>query len=82
MHFTKRQALRAQPARKAAKDAVAKDATLTAGTLAGFTRLTEGEIAAFTNACEREFAGRGFEEPVFYDFVPAAGAELATGIGE
>jgi hypothetical protein len=23
------------------------------------------------------FAGRGFEEPEFYEFVPAAGAELA-----
>ena len=42
----------------------------------------EGETAAFTNACEQVFAGRGFEEPAFYEFVPAAGAELATGIGE
>jgi galactokinase len=42
----------------------------------------EGETAAFTNSCERAFAGRGFEEPAFYEFVPAAGAEVATGIGE
>jgi len=42
----------------------------------------EGEAAAFTNACERAFAERGFEEPAFYEFVPAAGAELAAGIGK
>jgi galactokinase len=37
----------------------------------------EVETAALTKACEREFAGREFEEPAFYEFVPAAGAELA-----
>jgi galactokinase len=37
----------------------------------------EGETADLTKACERAFAGRGFEEPAFYEFVPAAGAELA-----
>jgi galactokinase len=36
----------------------------------------EGETAALTQACEQAFAGRGFEEPAFYEFVPAAGAEL------
>ena len=42
----------------------------------------EDETAALTNACEQAFARTGFEEPAFYEFVPAAGAEIATGIGE
>jgi len=37
----------------------------------------EGETAALTNACEQAFAERSFEEPAFYEFLPAAGAELA-----
>ncbi len=37
----------------------------------------EGETDVFTGACEQAFAERGFEEPAFYEFVPAAGAELA-----
>jgi galactokinase len=37
----------------------------------------EGETAALAEACEQTFAGREFEEPAFYEFVPAAGAELA-----
>jgi galactokinase len=37
----------------------------------------EDETAAFTNACEQAFAKSGFEEPAFYEFVPAAGAEIA-----
>ena len=36
-----------------------------------------GKVGAITKACEQAFAGRGFEEPEFYEFVPAAGAELA-----
>ncbi len=42
----------------------------------------EDETAALTRACEQAFARNGFEEPAFYEFVPAAGAEIATGIGE
>ena len=42
----------------------------------------EDETAALTRACEQAFARNGFEEPAFYEFVPAAGAEVATGIGE
>jgi galactokinase len=42
----------------------------------------EDETAAFTNACEQAFDKSDFEEPVFYEFVPAAGAEIATGSGE
>jgi galactokinase len=37
----------------------------------------EGETDTFTNACERAFVRNGFEEPRFYEFVPAAGAEIA-----
>jgi galactokinase len=29
-------------------------------------------------ACKQNFAEADFEEPAFYEFVPAAGAELAT----
>jgi galactokinase len=42
----------------------------------------EDKTGAFTNACEQAFAESEFEEPAFYEFVPAAGAEIATGIGE
>jgi galactokinase len=42
----------------------------------------EYETAALQNACEQAFAERGFEEPAFYEFVPAAGAEIASGSGE
>jgi galactokinase len=37
----------------------------------------EDETAALTKACEQAFAEREFEEPAFYEFIPAAGAELA-----
>ena len=37
--------------------------------------VSEGKTAALAQACEQAFAGRGFEEPAFYEFVPAAGAE-------
>jgi galactokinase len=40
------------------------------------------ETAALTNACEQAFASSQFEEPAFYEFVPAAGAEIASGSGE
>jgi galactokinase len=36
-----------------------------------------GETARLAAECRRLFAERGFEEPEFYEFVPAAGAELA-----
>jgi galactokinase len=38
----------------------------------------KGETAEFTDACEQAFAECGFEEPEFYEFVPAAGAEVAN----
>jgi galactokinase len=68
---------------EAAEQHGARGARLTGAGFGGcaIALVPEGETVAFTNACEREFAGRGFEEPAFYEFVPAAGAELATGIG-
>jgi galactokinase len=36
----------------------------------------DGETGALTQKVLREFAERGFEEPAFYEFVPAAGAEV------
>jgi galactokinase len=41
----------------------------------------EGETEALTREVLREFAEHGFEEPVFYEFVPAAGAEIVTSPG-
>ena len=38
----------------------------------------ESETEKLTDACKRAFAEREFAEPAFYNFVPAAGAELAT----
>jgi galactokinase len=69
---------------EAAEQHGARGARLTGAGFGGcaIALVPEGETVAFTNACEREFAGRGFEEPAFYEFVPAAGAALATGIGE
>jgi galactokinase len=36
-----------------------------------------GEAGILARNVAREFAQRGFEEPVFYEFVPSAGAEVA-----
>ena len=35
------------------------------------------QAGALARNVKREFAQRGFEEPVFYEFVPSAGAEVA-----
>jgi galactokinase len=39
--------------------------------------IQESNTAALTKACGQAFAEHGFEEPAFYEFVPAVGAELA-----
>jgi galactokinase len=36
-----------------------------------------GNTETLAEACRRAFADRGFERPEFYEFVPAAGAEVA-----
>jgi galactokinase len=41
----------------------------------------EAETTMLTKACEQAFAEREFEEPAFYEFVPAAGAEVAEQTG-
>jgi galactokinase len=38
-----------------------------------------GETDTLSRDVLRRFAERGFEEPVFYEFVPTAGAEVVTG---
>ena len=69
---------------KAAEQHDARGARLTGAGFGGcaIALVPQDETAAFTNACEQAFANSGFEEPAFYEFVPAAGAELASGIGE
>ncbi|MGH3145076.1 MAG: galactokinase, partial [Rubrobacter sp.] len=61
-----------------AKEHGAKGARLTGAGFGGcaIALVQEGETAALTEACGRAFAQRGFEKPAFYEFVPAAGAEL------
>jgi galactokinase len=61
-----------------AKEHGARGARLTGAGFGGcaIALVPEGETAALTKACEQAFAGHGFEEPAFYEFVPAAGAEL------
>ena len=58
----------------------AKGARLTGAGFGGcaIALVPEDETAAFTKACEQAFAKKEFEKPAFYEFVPAAGAELAT----
>ena len=69
---------------EAAKEHGARGARLTGAGFGGcaIALVPEGETAEFRNTCEQAFEGRGFEEPAFYEFVPAAGAEVATGIEE
>jgi galactokinase len=61
-----------------AKEHGARGARLTGAGFGGcaIALVPEGETAALTQACEQAFAGHAFEEPAFYEFVPAAGAEL------
>ena len=63
---------------RAAEQHGARGARLTGAGFGGcaIALVPRDETAAFTNACEQAFAGHGFEEPAFYEFVPSAGAEL------
>ena len=69
---------------RAAQQHGARGARLTGAGFGGcaIALVPEDKTVAFTNACEQAFAEREYEEPAFYEFVPAAGAEIATGIGE
>jgi galactokinase len=64
---------------EAAEQHGARGARLTGAGFGGcaIALVPEDEIAALTKACSQAFAEREFEEPAFYEFVPAAGAELA-----
>jgi galactokinase len=69
---------------RAAEQHGARGARLTGAGFGGcaIALVPRDETAAFANACEQAFAKREFGEPAFYEFVPAAGAEIATEIGE
>ncbi len=68
---------------RAAEQHGARGARLTGAGFGGcaIALVPEEETSAFTNACEQAFAEREFEEPAFYEFVPAVGAEIATSTG-
>ena len=68
---------------RAAEQHGASGARLTGAGFGGcaIALVPEDKTGAFTKACEQAFAEREFEEPAFYEFVPAAGAEIATGSG-
>jgi len=64
---------------EAAKQHGARGARLTGAGFGGcaIALVPRSETAAFTDSCWQAFAEREFEEPAFYEFVPAAGAEVA-----
>jgi galactokinase len=68
---------------EAAEQHGARGARLTGAGFGGcaIALVPEDETSAFTNACEQAFTEREFEEPTFYEFVPAVGAEIATSTG-
>jgi galactokinase len=61
-----------------AKESGAPGARLTGAGFGGcaIALVQEGETDALTREVLRTFANRGFEEPAFYEFLPAAGAEV------
>jgi galactokinase len=61
-----------------AQERGARGARLTGAGFGGcaIALVPENDTDALARACEQTFAERGFEEPAFYEFVPAAGAEL------
>ncbi len=65
---------------EAAKQHGATGARLTGAGFGGcaIALVPTAETDEFTDACEQTFAEHEFAEPVFYQFVPAAGAELVT----
>ncbi len=65
---------------KTAKEHGATGARLTGAGFGGcaIALVPEGESAVLTESCGRAFDEHGFEEPAFYEFAPAAGAEVAA----
>jgi galactokinase len=63
-----------------AKESGAQGARLTGAGFGGcaIALVRAGETSALSREVSRTFAERGFEEPAFYEFVPAAGAEVVT----
>jgi galactokinase len=61
-----------------ARGAKALGARLTGAGFGGcaIALVRDGETEALTQEVQQMFAERGFEEPAFYEFVPAAGAEV------
>jgi galactokinase len=64
-----------------AKESGAPGARLTGAGFGGcaIALVRAGETDTLSRQVLRAFAERGFEEPAFYEFVPAAGAEVVTG---
>ena len=67
-----------------AKDSGAQGARLTGAGFGGcaIALVQDTETDVLAREVLRTFAGRGFEEPAFYEFLPAAGAEVARRSGE
>jgi galactokinase len=61
-----------------AKESGAPGARLTGAGFGGcaIALVRDGETDALTRKILRAFAARGFEKPTFYEFAPAAGAEV------
>jgi galactokinase len=61
-----------------AKESGAPGARLTGAGFGGcaIALVRDGETDALTRKILRAFAARSFEKPTFYEFVPAAGAEV------
>lgn len=63
---------------EAARDCGAPGARLTGAGFGGcaIALMPSGNTETLAEACRTAFAARGFERPEFYEFVPAAGAEV------
>ncbi|MGI8909240.1 MAG: galactokinase [Rubrobacteraceae bacterium] len=64
-----------------AREAGAVGARLTGGGFGGcaIALIPSGEVEAIWESARRTFVERGFREPEFYEFLPAAGAEIVAG---
>jgi galactokinase len=60
-----------------AEEAGAPGARLTGAGFGGCAIALAPDAAALSGSVRREFAGRGFDEPDFYEFLPSSGAEVS-----